>query len=327
MDTRKLGRGGPAVGAIGYGCMGLSGVYGDSSDDDGIATVHRAIELGITLLDTADVYGDGHNEQLVGRAIADRRDRVVLATKFGGGPRNPDGSGGLGRPERVRGWLEASLRRLGIDHVDLYYLHRVDPDTPIEETVGAMAELVAAGLVRHLGLSEVAPDTIRRAVAVHPIAALQTELSLFSREPERELLDLTRELGIAFVAYSPLGRGALTGAIAGSADLARDDWRRRAPRFGEAHLDENLRITRRLAEIADARGVSTAQLALAWLLQRDEHVIPLPGTRRIANLESNAAAADLRLSADELAAIDAAAPPQAAAGDRYPPEFADALNA
>jgi aryl-alcohol dehydrogenase-like predicted oxidoreductase len=327
MDKRELGRNGPAVGAIGYGCMGLSGVYGESPDAEGIATVHRAIELGMTLLDTADVYGDGHNERLVGQAIADRRDEVVLATKFGGGPRKPDGSGGLARPELVRGWLEASLRRLGTDHVDLYYLHRVDPDTPIEETVGAMGELVAAGLVRRLGLSEAAPDTIRRAVAVHPIAALQTEFSLFSREPERALLDLTRELGIAFVAYSPLGRGALTGAIASSADLAPDDWRRRAPRFGEAHLDENLSITRRLAEIAEARGVSTPQLALAWLLQRDEHVIPLPGTRRIANLESNAAAAELRLSEDELAAIDAAAPPLAAAGDRYPPEFVDALNA
>ncbi|WP_037065780.1 aldo/keto reductase [Pseudonocardia acaciae] len=323
---RTLGQDGPAIGAIGYGAMGLSGVYGPSADADGIATIHRAVELGINLIDTADVYGDGHNERLVGRAIADRRDRVVLATKFGGGPTEP-GGGGLGRPERVRGWLEASLRRLGTDHVDLYYLHRVDLATPIEDTVAAMAELVAEGKVRALGLSEAGADTVRRANAVHPIAALETEYSLFSREPERELLALARDLGITFVAYSPLGRGALTGAITGAADLPADDWRRRSPRFGEAHLDANLRITRALAPIAREHGIALAQLALAWLLHRGDHVVPLPGTRTIANLERNAEAATVTLTPAGLAAIDAAAPPGAAAGDRYPPEFIAALDA
>ncbi|MEJ3657949.1 aldo/keto reductase [Actinomycetes bacterium KLBMP 9759] len=326
MQQRTLGRFGPDVGAIGYGAMGLSGVYGPSADDTGIATVHRAIELGCTLIDTADVYGDGHNERLVGRAIAGRRDRVVLATKFGGGPTLP-GRGGLGRPERVRGWLEASLSRLGTDHVDLFYLHRVDLETPIEETVGAMAELVAEGKARHLGLSEAGADTIRRAHAVHPIAALETEYSLFSREPERELLALTRELGIAFVAYSPLGRGALTGVITSSADLAPDDWRRGAPRFGDAHLDTNLRITRALAAIARDRDVTLPQLALAWLLHQQDNVIPLPGTRSVANLQRNAVADAIDLTPADLAAIDAAAPPGAAAGERYPAEFVAALDA
>ena len=325
MQQRHLGRGGPSVGAIGYGAMGLSGVYGPSADDDGIATIHRALDLGVTLIDTADVYGDGHNEQLVGRALADRRDRAVLATKFGGGPTEPGAA--LGRPDRVRGFLEASLGRLGVDHVDLYYLHRVDLDTPIEDTVGAMAELVAEGKIRHIGLSEAGPDTIRRADAVHPVSALETEYSLFSREPERELLALTRELGIAFVAYSPLGRGALTGAITSSADLPADDWRRGAPRFGEAHLDTNLRITRALAPIAQERGVTLPQLALAWLLHQGDHVIPLPGTRSTANLERNAEAVAIELTGADLAAIDAAAPPGAAAGDRYPSEFVAALNA
>ncbi|MEU7864297.1 aldo/keto reductase [Nonomuraea sp. NPDC049141] len=324
MLQRALGHDGATVGAIGYGAMGLSGVYGPSTDDDGIATIHRALELGINLLDTADVYGDGHNERLVGHVIADRREQVVLATKFGGGPIEP--GAGLGRPERVRGWLDASLRRLGVDHVDLYYLHRVDLDTPIEETVGAMAELVTEGKVRQLGLSEAGADTIRRAHAIHPISALQTEYSLFSREPEHELLALTRELGITFVAYSPLGRGALTGAIIDTADLAADDWRRRAPRFGDAYLDVNLRITKALSPIAEDLGVTLPQLALAWLL-RDDHVIPLPGTRCVANLESNAQAATIELTPADLQAIDAAAPLGATAGERYPPEFVAGLNA
>ncbi len=319
MQQRRIGRDGPLVGAVGLGLMGMSEFYGPAEDGPSIEVIHRALELGITLLDTADVYGVGRNEELLARALAGHRDRAVVATKFGN-VRGPDGAflGINGRPEYVRASCEASLRRLGIETIDLYYQHRVDPHTPIEETVGAMAELVHAGKVGHLGLSEAAPATIRRAHAVHPIAALQTEYSLWSRDPEDELLALCHELGIAFVAYSPLGRGFLTGEIRRLEDLAPDDWRRNNPRFQGANFARNLELVRALETMARERGATSAQLALAWVLARDPGIVPIPGTRRIARLEENAAAASIRLSAAELERLDAIAPPGVAAGTRYP---------
>lgn len=318
METRKLGTNGPEVSAIGLGCMGMSHVYGTADEATSVAVIHRALELGITLLDTADLYGLGSNEELVGRAIRDRRDQAVLATKFGN-VRSPDGAviGVNGKPAYVKEACEASLRRLGVDVIDLYYQHRVDPDTPIEETVGAMAELVRAGKVRYLGLSEAAPATVRRAHAVHPIAALQTEYSLWSRDPEDELLDQCRELGIGFVAYSPLGRGFLTGTIRSPDDLAPNDWRRRNPRFQGENFAQNLALVDAVRELAEAKGCSSAQLALAWVLARDE-VVPIPGTRSVERLEQNAQAVRVRLTGDELARLDAIAPKGAAAGTRYP---------
>jgi len=307
MQQRHLGSEGPAVSAVGLGAMSFAGVYGEAEDADSAATIDRALELGVTFIDTANTYGSGHSEEVVGRAIAGRRDSVVLATKFGGG-----GGVGLGRRENVRPALEESLARLGTDYVDLYYLHRVDPSTPIEETVGAMADLVAAGLVRYLGLSEAAPETIRRAHATHPITALQTEYSMFSREPEAAILPTTRELGIGFVAYSPLGRGMLTGQFQRLDDLPADDWRRSVPRWQE----QNVRLVDHLEAIARRHGISAAQLALAWVLHQGEDIVPIPGTRRRTNLEANAAAADVTLSVDDLREIDAVASPDSVAGAR-----------
>ena len=320
MIERTLGTNGPRVSAVGLGCMGMSDFYAPSQqdDDESIRVIHRYLDLGGNFLDTADMYGIGRNEELVGRAIADRRDRVVLATKFGN-VRGPNGEflGVRGDPEYVRDCCEASLRRLGVDVIDLYYQHRVDPNTPIEETVGAMAKLVKAGKVRHLGLSEAAPETIRRAAAVHPIAALQTEYSLWSREPGEAVLPTVRELGIGFVAYSPLGRGFLTGRYKTIDDLPADDYRHHSPRFQGENFRKNLDLVVRIEEIAGHKGCTPSQLALAWVLAQGDDLVPIPGTKRLSYLEQNLGAAEVRLTADELAAIDAILPPGSAAGDRY----------
>jgi len=318
MEQRHLGSQGLLVSAMGLGCMGMSEFYGGHDDAESIATIHRASDLGITLLDTSDSYGPKTNEQLVGRAIKDRRDRVAVATKFGF-VRRPDGSwaGVSGRPEYVRQACDVSLARLGVDHIDLYYQHRVDPSVPIEETVGAMADLVRAGKVRYLGLSEAAPATMRRAHATHPISALQTEYSLWSRDPEHEILPTCRELGIGFVAYSPLGRGFLSGQIRRYEDLAPDDWRRSNPRFQGENFTRNLELVARIAELARAKQRTPSQLALAWVLAQGEDIVPIPGTKRVRYLEENAAAAAIRLSPAELEALDAVFPQGAAAGERY----------
>jgi aryl-alcohol dehydrogenase-like predicted oxidoreductase len=316
MPRRQLGRSGVSVSAIGLGCMGMSDFYGAADETRSIETMHRAIDLGVDFFDTADIYGPFTNEEMVGRAIRDRRDRVVLATKFGN-VRTTDGRflGINGRPEYVRQACDASLMRLGVSEIDLYYQHRVDPETPIEETVGAMAGLVQAGKVRHLGLSEAAPATIRRAHAVHPIAALQTEYSLWSRDPEGELLDTCRELGIAFVAYSPLGRGFLTGRYRSIDDLAADDWRRNNPRFQGDNFQKNLNLVGKVEQLAKAKGRTPAQLALAWLLSRGEDIIPIPGSTRIERVTENAGATSVQLSADDIRSLDALAP--TVAGERY----------
>jgi aryl-alcohol dehydrogenase-like predicted oxidoreductase len=330
MKTRKLGTTGVDIPAIGLGCMGMSSVYGTADDATSIAVIHRALELGINFLDTADIYGAGHNEELVGRAIKGKRNQVVLATKFGnvirGSWADAKGYDINGSPAYVRRAAEASLRRLGVETIDLYYQHRVDPKTPIEETVGAMADLVEEGKVRFLGLSEAAPETIRRAHAVHPIAALQTEYSLWTRDPEDELLALTEELAITFVAYSPLGRGFLTGELKSPEDLAPDDWRRTNPRFQGENFQKNLALVEELEALAREKKTTAAQLALAWLLTRGEHVVPIPGMRRIARLEENAAATDIALTEDELGRLDAIAPVGAAAGTRYTEPMMAALN-
>ncbi len=318
MEARALGTQGLEVAALGLGCMGMSEFYGHADEREAIATVHRALELGITLLDTADMYGTGANERLVGKAIADRRDRVVLATKFGN-VRGPNGEflGIDGSAAYVRSACEASLQRLGVETIDLYYQHRVDLDTPIEETVGAMAELVTEGKVRYLGLSEAAAPTIRRAHAVHPISALQTEYSLWMREPEAELLPTVRELGIGFVAYSPLGRGFLSGRIRSAEDLEPADSRRNAPRFEDENLRRNLELVAALEELAGERELPPSQVALAWVLARGDDVVPIPGTKRRAYLEENAAAAEVRLTAAEIERLEHAFPVGATAGDRY----------
>jgi aryl-alcohol dehydrogenase-like predicted oxidoreductase len=319
MNQRKLGTQGLTVSAIGLGCMGMSEFYGSSNESEAIATIHRSIELGATFLDTADMYGPFTNEKLVGRAIRDRRDRVTVATKFG----NMRGERGeflgiSGRPEYVRAACDASLQRLGVDVIDLYYQHRVDTKVPIEETAGAMAELVREGKVRYLGLSEAAPATIRRAHAVHPISALQTEYSLWSRDPEDEILPTVRELGIGFVAYSPLGRGFLTGRFRSVDDLEPNDYRRHSPRFQGENFRKNLDLVERIEELAREKGVTPSQLALAWVLHRGEDIVPIPGTKRVQFLEENIRAAEISLSDDELRRIDAIAPVGAAAGERYP---------
>jgi aryl-alcohol dehydrogenase-like predicted oxidoreductase len=321
MQHRTLGSHGLAVSAIGLGCMGMSEFYGPSNEQESIATIHRALDIGITMLDTADMYGIGENEKLVGRAIARRRKEVVLATKFGNvrDPADPAKFSLSGRPEYVRAACDASLQRLGVDHIDLYYQHRVDPETPIEETVGAMARLVEAGKVRYLGLSEARPETIRRAHAVHPITALQGEYSLWTREIETSGLDTCRELGIGFVAYSPLGRGLLTGGITSTEALAENDSRRRHPRFQGENLEQNMRLVTRVSRLATQKGVTPAQLALAWLLHRGDDIVPIPGTTKITRLEENAAAAAIELSDADMAHLDEAAPVGAGAGERYAP--------
>ncbi|HUY58007.1 MAG TPA: aldo/keto reductase [Candidatus Micrarchaeaceae archaeon] len=319
MEQRSLGSQGLVVTALGLGCMGMSEFYGPTNDEESLATIHRALDLGIAFLDTADIYGPFHNERLVGRAIAGRRDQVVVATKFGN-QRREDGSwvGINGRPEYVREACEASLARLEVEHIDLYYQHRVDINVPIEETVGAMAELVDQGKVRYLGLSEAAAPTVRRAHAVHPISALQTEFSLFSREPESELLPTLRELGVGFVAYSPLGRGLLAATPASLAQLGEGDFRtERYPRFMGENREQNLKLADRVREIAEAKGATPAQLALAWVLHQGQDIVPIPGTKRIRYLEENVAAVDLLLDRETLNELDEALPAGAAQGDRY----------
>jgi aryl-alcohol dehydrogenase-like predicted oxidoreductase len=327
MKTRKLGPSGPEVSAIGLGCMGMSAFYGGADEAQSTAVIHRALDLGVTLFDTAEMYGPHTNEILLGKALKDRRNQAFIATKFGINY-NADRSKLMvdGSPANVRRAIEGSLQRLGVDHVDLYYLHRVDSDTPIEETIGAMAELVTEGKVRFLGLSEASPETLRKAHATHPITALQTEYSLWSREPEDELFAVTRELGIGFVPYSPLGRGFLSGEIRSVDDLAPDDFRRTNPRFMGENFQKNLDLVEAVKAIAADRGVTAAQLALAWVLAQGDDLIPIPGTRRVATLEQNVAAVDLALTPQDLARIDAVFPKGAAVGHRYAESARAALN-
>lgn len=319
METRRLGSRGLEVSAVGLGCMGMSEFYGATDEDEAVATIHRALELGVTLIDTADIYGPFTNERLVGRAIAGRRDAVVLATKFGN-VRREDGSwvGIDGRPEYVHSACDASLKRLGVEHIDLYYQHRVDKKVPIEETVGAMAELVQAGKVRHIGLSEASPETTRRAHAVHPITALQTEYSLWSRDPEERLLPTVRELGIGFVAYAPIGRGFLSGRFRSPDDVGDEgDFRSRHPRFQGDNFRRNRELVERLEALAAEKGVTPAQLALAWVLHQGDDIVPIPGTKHRTYLQENVAAVEIELSEEDLARIDEAAPRGVTAGDRY----------
>ncbi len=325
MRSRRLGE--LTVSSIGLGCMGMSEFYGPADDKESIAVIHRAIELGVTLLDTSDAYGPFTNEELVGRALRGKRDRVVLATKFGiRRSADPAFRGVSGRPDYVHSSCDASLRRLGVDHIDLYYQHRVDVDVPIEETVGAMAELVTAGKVRFLGLSEAGPATIRRAHTVHPISALQSEYSLWSRDVEDEVLPTLRELGIGLVAYSPLGRGFLTGQITRFEDFADDDYRRQSPRFQGDNFAKNLELVRHLRAVAERKGITAGQLALAWVLSQGEDIVPIPGTKRRKYLEENAAAGAVLISGAEMAEIKEALPKGVAAGDRYPESMMKLIN-
>ncbi len=331
MQTRALGSHGLIVSKMGLGCMGMSDFYGGKDDTESLATIHRALDLGINFLDTADMYGPFLNEELVGRAIAGRRRDVVIATKFGivRDPKDPTARGVSGKPEYVRSSCEGSLRRLGVDTIDLYYQHRVDPNTPIEDTVGAMANLVRQGKVRYLGLSEASPETLRRACAVHPISALQTEYSLWSRDPEDEILPACRELGVGFVAYSPLGRGFLTGQIKKFDDLAADDYRRHSPRFQGENFDKNLELVSRIQKLAKEKGCTASQLALSWVLAQSVgqgSIVPIPGTKRRTFLEENSGALDVPLSRLELARLDEIAPKGAASGMRYPQAVMAAVN-
>ncbi len=327
MEQRKLGNLGPSVSVLGLGCMGMSEFYGERNDEESIATIHKAIDQGVNFLDTADMYGVGDNEALVGKAIKDRRDKVILATKFGN-VRGKDGSflGVSGNPKYVKEACEASLKRLNVDVIDLYYQHRVDPNTPIEDTVGAMADLVKEGKVRYLGLSEAASKTIRRAHEVHPISALQTEYSLWTRDPEGEVLETCRELGIGFVAYSPLGRGFLTGAFKKKEDLPKSDYRNRSPRFMDENFEHNLNIVRGLENIAKEKNCSLPQLALAWLLAQGNDIIPIAGTKHVKYLEDNLGALNIKLNEDDLERINAIAPKGAAKGERYPETAMKAVN-
>ncbi len=320
MQTRKLGRNGPTVSALGLGCMGMSQFYGAHSDAESIATLHHALDCGVTFFDTADVYGPHTNEELLGRALKGRRAQAFIATKFGfvRDPANPGAPAIDGTPARVAQACEDSLKRLGVEYVDLYYLHRADPKVPIEDTVGAMAQLVRAGKVRHLGLSEVSPQTLERAHGVHAITALQSEYSLWTRDPEAGALEACERLGIGFVPFSPLGRGFLTGALKSPDDFAPDDYRRTSPRFQGENFGKNLELVEKVKQLATDKGCSAAQLALAWVLAQGEHIVPIPGTRRLRNLDENLGALDVRLSDDELVEIDAVFPAGVFAGARYP---------
>jgi aryl-alcohol dehydrogenase-like predicted oxidoreductase len=327
MKSRKLGTQGLIVSELGLGCMGMSEFYSGRDDNEAIATIHYALELGVTFVDTADMYGPFTNEELVGQAIKDHREQVILATKFGN-MRSPEGRflGVSGKPDYVRQCCDDSLKRLGVEVIDLYYQHRVDPTVPIEDTIGAMAELVQQGKVRYLGMSEAAPATIRRAHAVHPISALQTEYSLWSRDPEDEILPTIRELGIGFVPYSPLGRGFLSGVFKTVEDLAPDDYRRNSPRFQGENFAKNLELVEQIQAIAAEKGATASQLALAWLLAQGEDIVPIPGTKRRTYLEENVAATDILLTQDDLRRIEAVAPKGAAAGDRYPTQTMSTVN-